>query len=194
MFLFSKRQKNKKTQELVSLNSRSDYLTGFTLIELIVALGIFSLISVALVGLFVSSLRSERKALNVQLVQDNARLVMETMVRELRDSLSVNFITDQAINLIDRTGAPISYSWEACNSNPAMNCIRRTTNDLATDSITDLGSENVNVANLKFFGVNSGALSNQPRITIFFTMESGMSQYQASINLQTTVSLRNVRL
>lgn len=164
---------------------------GFSLIELVVALGVFSVISMALVGLFVSSLRGERKALNMQLTQDNARLVMETMVRELRDGSSVVFNSDQNLSFNDKNGISITYSVGACSPpNVTNNCIKRT----ASGSTIDLGSENVSTTNLKFFGVSSGAPLNQPRVTIFFTMESGMAPYSSNINLQTTVSLRNIRL
>ena len=165
---------------------------GFSLIELVVALGVFSVISMALIGLFVSSLRDERKALNMQLVQDNARLVMETMVRELRDGSNVAFNnSSQNVSFNDKNGMPITYSVGACSSpNAANNCIKRT----ASGSTIDLGSGNVNTTNLKFFGVSSSASLNQPRVTIFFTMESGVAPYNASINLQTTVSLRDIKL
>jgi prepilin-type N-terminal cleavage/methylation domain-containing protein len=185
MFNFFKRQKDEKVRILPADRQ------GFTLIELVVAMGVFSLISVALVGLFVSSLRGEKKALNVQLVQDNARIVMETMVRELRDGSDVVFNSNQNVSFKDKSGMSITYYVDACSSsNVTNNCIKR----MASGSAINLGSENVNVTNLQFYGVSSSASLNQPRVTILFTMESGVAPYKASINLQTTVSLRNMKL
>ena len=172
-------------------HKKNNKVWGFSLIELVVALGVFSVISMALVGLFVSSLRGERKALNMQLAQDNARLVMEIMVRELRDGSNVAFGSDQNVSFNDKNNTPITYSVSACSPpNVTNNCIKRA----ASGSTIDLGSENVGTTNLKFFGVSSSASLNQPRVTIFFTMESGMAPYSSNINLQTTVSLRNIKL
>ena len=117
---------------------------------------------------------------------------METMVRELRDGSNVVFDNVQNISFRDKYGTLIKYSTGTCSlaGNANNNCIKRSIGGVAVD----LGSGNVNITNLKFFGVASNVASNQPRVTIFFTAGSGIAPYQANINLQSTISLRNMEL
>ncbi len=59
---------------------------GFTLIEMLVAIGIFSIVISIATGGFVSSLRTERQAAALISAQSNASLVLEQMAREIRTS------------------------------------------------------------------------------------------------------------
>ena len=58
--------------------------SGYTLIELMVAIGIFSIVVAMTSAMFVTSLRGQEKAYTSQNVSDSARYAMEMMSREIR--------------------------------------------------------------------------------------------------------------
>ncbi len=57
---------------------------GFTLVELIVAVGLFLTIVAIAVGSFIQSLRAQRQISGLILAQSNVVLVLEQMTREIR--------------------------------------------------------------------------------------------------------------
>ena len=57
---------------------------GFTLIELMVAVGVFAVAITASSGLFITSLRGQQRTYVVQNLADNARYAMEAMAKEMR--------------------------------------------------------------------------------------------------------------
>lgn len=57
---------------------------GYTVIELIVALFIFGMIIVSVTQVAVSALRVQRESAVMQNIEDNARAIFETIVREIR--------------------------------------------------------------------------------------------------------------
>jgi len=59
---------------------------GFTLIELIVAIGVFSLIVLAMVTISFSVIQSQRKAFALQVTQEASRYILESMGKEVRTS------------------------------------------------------------------------------------------------------------
>lgn len=64
---------------------------GFTLLELIVAIGIFSFVVLGAIGMMISVFRAQAKAIAIKNVMDNDRFVMELMTRELRTSRNMQF-------------------------------------------------------------------------------------------------------
>lgn len=84
---------------------------GFTLIEILVVLGIFTVLGLLIVNVFLLSLRSQRQASFRQETLANLRFVMETMAQNIRTS-EIDYsldLTPQVLNL--RSGANrVSYS------------------------------------------------------------------------------------
>lgn len=58
--------------------------SGFTLLELVVGMGIFVLVLTSIIGIFQQVIRVERKAVNAQNAQENVRYVMEVISKEIR--------------------------------------------------------------------------------------------------------------
>ena len=57
--------------------------SGYTLIELMIAIGIFSIVVAMTSAMFVTSLKGQEKAYTSQNVSDSARYAMEMMSREI---------------------------------------------------------------------------------------------------------------
>lgn len=63
---------------------RADSQSGFTLVELLVAMGIFSVLVTIAVGVFVNTARNQRLLIDLIAVNNNAGGVLEQMAREIR--------------------------------------------------------------------------------------------------------------
>lgn len=57
---------------------------GFTLIELIVGMGIFSLVMLSVTGIFQQVVNVQRKAIGAHNVQESLRYILEVMSKEIR--------------------------------------------------------------------------------------------------------------
>lgn len=81
VFLFSSVIKMK---QYVFQPKRNSVTSGFTLIELVVGIGIFALVLTSIMGIFQQVIRVERRAVNAQNAQENVRYVMEVISKEIR--------------------------------------------------------------------------------------------------------------
>jgi prepilin-type N-terminal cleavage/methylation domain-containing protein len=63
--------------------------TGFTLVELVVAMAVFSFMLLIVMGGFINIIRLHNAALANNAAQDNARTAMDDMVKAVRDSTGV---------------------------------------------------------------------------------------------------------
>jgi len=67
-----------------ALHATSYTLQAFTLVELLIAIGLFSVVITIAMGGFVRALRSQRQVVALISANSNVSLVMEQMVREIR--------------------------------------------------------------------------------------------------------------
>ena len=163
---------------------------GFTLIEMVVAVAVFTLLVSASSGLFVNALRAQRYSLTTQEILDQTSYVMEYMSRALR--MARKDISGECIT------AKSNYQFED-------NCIKfRNYHDecqqfcldgsrlkeIKGESSNYLTSESLTVEG--FWVELSGQQQDdylQPRATILLTISG---KEQSNIKIQTTVSQRNL--
>ncbi|MBI2063837.1 MAG: type II secretion system protein [Candidatus Yanofskybacteria bacterium] len=160
---------------------------GFTLIETLLVILLFSVLAVLMGGVFVSSLDLQRRAFNLQQTEENVNFTLELMAKEIRvsqvaipDGSGCSSLSDTTLNVTHPVNGNIVYSLSG-------GAIHRNVN--GTDSI--ISSNTVEFTNMRF--CVSGALigdQQQPRVTILGTLKSIKSRQQAIINFQTTVSQR----
>lgn len=197
------------TKRIKNLQNQS----GFTLMEIVVGMAIFSIALISLTDIFLLSQRAQNKLAGETKIQADARFVMEVLAREIRMNL-INYAAidtaDQAdpltltyLPLRDLEGNTLMFIATSSSSGicetGATNCLAVKRNDSAWASITPRG---VNVLNTKFYIypsqdpfqviANNYGANSQPRVTIILTTENiknrggeGNTQY-----LQTTVSSR----
>ena len=164
---------------------------GFTLVELIVAMSIFLIAIVVVVGVFVRSLRTQRIVNHLMAVNSNTSLVIEQMVREIRTSY------DFGLNTVPPptcTGSQFE-ELEFTNSKGNKVFYRKESGAIVREesgSSEPLTASNIMVDRLCF--LNTGNLNNNSdpwRITIFLTVDSSNPQLAGNIiNFQTTVGAR----
>jgi prepilin-type N-terminal cleavage/methylation domain-containing protein len=186
---------------------------GFTLMEIVVGLAVFSIALISLTDIFLLSQRTQNKLVGETRIQADARFVMEVLAREIR----MNTINYEAVDsgdladplilpylpLKDLEGNTLMFIATSSDSGiceaGATNCLAVKRNNSAWASITPRG---VNVISAKFYiypatdpfstADNNFGPASQPRVTIVMTSENintrageNNTQY-----LQTTVSSR----
>lgn len=73
---------------------------GLTLVEVIVALGIFSIATTYAIGIFVQSNQVQKRTANIQRILSDARYVLEVMAREVRlGHIDYEYYEGQGISL-----------------------------------------------------------------------------------------------
>jgi len=162
-------------------------VTGFTLVELLVAAGIFVTLVTVAAGVFISGIRGHRALLDLMAVSDNAGIVLEQMAREIRtgyffcddDGSGFCNTSSQAITFTNYKGERVTYRW-----NSSEKSIERAVVGSNSVKIT---ADNVQVSKLQFI-VGQNTICNPWRITI--VMEVGSAKTTQKIPLQTTISSR----
>lgn len=211
-----------RAKQTMSAQSHRDAQRGFTLMELLVVLGIFSMVVTAASDIFLMTNRSQRKVFGLERTQADARFTLEAMAREIRTGV-IDYAyyagrtlplgtPDTELALIDSTNVPLRF---ALSSSPAecdrpeaatSPCLTVTINDdpLTTSAITPKG---VAVRGVAFyvsptadpltFNPLTGAYGAdlQPRVTIVLTLAStgGRADERTTLNMQTTVTNRKYR-
>ena len=180
---------------------------GLTLIELMVSVVIFSLISGAIASIFVSSIQSQQKILRDQKVISEISYVMEYVSRTLRmtvrdeDSSCLAF-SGHNYQLIN------SYQIRFLNHNNKCHefllsdgiIYERKSEDENYDSSAPaiaLTSNKTHVEGLRFEDAGSGWHStsgNQPKVMMNFVFRSVQESEENEISIQTTVSQRNINV
>jgi len=159
---------------------RRKSLTGFTLIELLVGVAVFALVITIALSLFMSALRSQRKSIAIQNVQDNARYLFSFMAKEIRMS-QLNAVDGEItqINIIHPVNGSVTYSFNGTQ-------ILRNGQSINSDEVQIDG---------RFFIDGKAAGDNQqPRVTLVMEVTNigTKAEEQAEIKLQTTLSQREL--
>jgi len=156
---------------------------GFTLIEMLVTVAVFTVLMTIVGSIFIQTLNLQRIAFNLQTIEENSRFSLEAMAREIRfgelTSPSTACPGSNTLSLTHPVNGDIVYSLVGGR-------VVRNVNGI--DAI--LTSVDVDVTNLSFCvtGAESGD-GRQPVITILMSMETGTKNPQ-HVDLQTTITTR----
>lgn len=167
---------------------------GFTLIEIIVVIGILGIILLMGSNLFFSILRSSTKTRILQLVKQNGDYAISVMGRMIRNARSVSG-NGSSITILNPDGKTTTFN--CCGASPNF-LIASESGGLSCENAR-LTSSEVKVNNCSIFTVTSGEPGVRPAVVKINFNLSQVSQAevtprpeeQASVSFQTTVSLRN---
>ncbi|MFA5053135.1 MAG: prepilin-type N-terminal cleavage/methylation domain-containing protein [Parcubacteria group bacterium] len=154
------------------------FVTGFTLVELMIALGIFSVIMTISAAILLNSLKTARFVASQARAMDNISLAMEQIVREVRtgSKIEVNRTKDlvKEFSFTNYEGEDVTYSF--CDSR-----ICRNNRPITEEGTIITGGFYVDT----FSGTD---LPKTPRITV--VAQARDAKDNALGSLQTTVSAR----
>ncbi len=163
---------------------------GFTLLEMVVAVGLFGVILIIAVSVMFALSNAELKSRNIQNIQDNLRFALESMTKELRTG----------VGYLPSGGAPPAYSQIAftrsdgvnvgyCLSSDAVQKLEATSDCSRGSAVT---SNDVIVERLIFYviGNSPGPSDGQPRVTVALRARSRNPRLETRFDLQTTITQR----
>ncbi len=153
---------------------------GFTLIEMIVAVGVFTVAITIILASFLNITDIQRKTAAIRTINDNLNFSLETMMREIRSGTSYSIGGGgTSLSIINNHKEDVVYSLDS-----ATNQIMR---QVDVGPLVSLTAPEVKITKL-FFVVNN---SFQPIVTIIVNGETGENERTKSVfNLQTTISQR----
>jgi len=164
---------------------------GFTLMEILVYIGILGIIIVATTSFLIWSSQTNIKVKVMRETLDNARRAMEIMGYEIREAKSIYTPTTSSNQLSLETvhylpeGEKTTYiDFYLCNSRL---CLKKESQDPIS-----LTSDRVEVENLAFTQIITGDIpSIQINLKVSYKNPSNRPEYQASVELKSTSSLRS---
>jgi len=190
---------------------------GYTLIEVMVAVGIFTIVIAAPTGFFVSSLKGQQKALASQEVLDETSYALEYISRSLRMAKKelncANKLEPTTCACLKNAGYGTNYELihedkkkgiKLTNYRNQCQEFFLDINDNRLKEVKDGGeaipltSDDLEIVSFKIgpqqdsWGQND---NKQPKITLFLEVkgiESARPELQPKIQIQTTISQRNL--
>tara|TARA_B100001540_G_C15751646_1_gene617323 strand:+ start:224 stop:745 length:522 start_codon:yes stop_codon:yes gene_type:complete len=160
---------------------------GFTLIEVIVALGIFSIIALMAVGATLTILNTHNQLRDSQALINSLNYSLEAMSRDVRfgeiQSADLNEITVRKIE----EGDEVTISYHYLNNDEDTKKIVQERNGV----IREITPDGVDIESFKVFVTGVGGNDSlHPKTTILLSGRISGNQENISFALQTTVSQR----
>lgn len=161
-----------------------DLSKGFTLLEMLVSVGVFAIFIGLGAGLFVSVLRGERHAAAFRAVQENIRFSMETMSREMRTGKGFSLLGSE-LSFTNARGESVRYRLQ-------RGVIERSANGGL--SFGPMTSDRVHVATFTFrLSGEAKSDQKQPRVTMLIDAKATDPRVSIpSLHLQTTITQREI--
>lgn len=165
---------------------------GFSLIELIVSLGLFTVVMMISTGAMLALSDTSKKAQSMRVAFDNLNLALESMSREIRMGtqyhcdVSVGVVTSardcvsgsSSISFLSQNGEQITYSLNSGTIEREKGFV-----------FQDLTAPEINITNLKFYVFDTLDLNKQPRVIISIKGTAG-THISSDFNIQTTITSR----
>ena len=177
------------------------FTRGFTLIELIVSVGLFSIVMMLVGGAYLVMIGSTRQAQAISSGMDNLSFALETMTRAMRTGggyvcggSGTSCVLQTSFQFVNTVGHTITYqraTGTSCGTSNGYNgCLQQTDGTTGVTSV--LTDPSVNITSLKFSATGMHTYRNgqdvdQPYVTVivqgnisqgptakakFFTIES----------------------
>ena len=177
---------------------------GYTLIEVLVSIVIFTLISGAAFAIFSSTIKIQKYSLESQQLLGQTSYVVEYMSRAFRmaktqDATGVSCIaldsnyeisTSDKIRFLTYNGECVEFFLDSASKQLKMT---RNADNLLLASTLDLTSDNFEVTTFKFEIKGETSADNlQPKVTLFMEIEGESSGFKPNMKIQTTLSQRDL--
>lgn len=181
-----------KNKKVIVKSEKREARSGFTLIEMLVSIAIFSLVLVVILGAIMSIVDANRKARTLMTVMNNLNFTVESMTRSFKTGQNA-YITPSGQCFVTQE---VDYR---NNTSGAVNTKKRyveyciedgqITKNVEGNGATALTSPDVEITNGYFEIINQGAV--QPLLIINLQGEVIISsRIRSAFNIQTSVSQR----
>lgn len=161
---------------------------GFTVAETLVTVFVFSTAVALFGGAFVYMINVQKRAYNVQQVEENISAIFESMAKEIR-------VSEMVLN--SDSSCPASPASTLTMAHPVNGTITYylsgTSLHRAVQGVADnvINSQTVEFTRLQFCITGTSYTDQkQPRVTLMASVRSKNTNQQAKMDIQTTVSQR----
>lgn len=164
---------------------------GISLIEILVYIGVFSLIVVVIVSFVFWLIRSNLKAKVMRETLNNSKRVMELITQEIKeaDSIYIPTTTSSQLSLKTKKYLPIG---EEISFIDFYLCATRICLKKESQDPIFLTSENIEITNLVFTQIVSGqALNIRIELSANYKNPADRPEYRALVDLTSSASLRS---
>ena len=190
-----------KPLSISSLQPPASSLRGYTLIELIVAVGIFALVMTLSAGAYLLMVDLSRQAQGISTGIDNLSFVLETMTRGIRTGTSYSCGAfgggdcpngADSFSFTDAGGVDITYA-SGLQADGSTGAIVKNGSVILTDP-------SVSVSSLAFYVSGTGTIADsdfaQPYVTISVsgTVSSGPRNTSQAFTVETGATMRGIDL
>lgn len=179
---------------------------GFTLIEIVTSVAIFSIVMVIALGALLSMSESDRKAQTLKSVINNLNFSLDAMSRAMRTGVNYHCDVTQlpvttprdcdqsssgatSIAFLSAEGQTIRYcrgNGSTCNSSGTAVLVSK-----GTGFYAPLTASEVTITNLQFYVTGAQSATLQPHVVILLSGKVPVSASQtSSFDLQTSVTQR----
>lgn len=198
------------------MNNRTQYsfrrgFRGFSLVEMIVSLGIFTIVLFIATSAFLTVVNADRKSRSTRIAMDNLNLALEDMSRRIKTGSSYNCGDtpdatldcaspgEDSFKFIDQDNDPIIYKWAqgsqqipaGCGSNyvDGQGCILRTIPHSTSFMLAT--SPEIDLTKLKFI-VSGSTFGDvfQPVAVVMIDGSLGVDPKKTTFKIQTTITQR----
>ncbi len=171
---------------------------GFTLVEMLVSIGVFTVVMTVASGSLLSIIDANNKAQSLKSAVNNLNFAIESMAKNIRvgskytscssDNSCIGF-TSNTDSDGDTNNDFITYKYD---NKSIERCVNLTGSPTCNNFIR-MTAGGVTINNLKFYIVTGDEVSNKPgRVLIIISGEAGTKEkIKTKFNLQTTVSQRS---
>ena len=159
---------------------------GFTLVELMIASGLFIILISIATGAFINTLRTQRIITNLSESLNNTSFAIEQIAREVRVGFGFESGGDEdTLQFFNSSGNEVIYSLK---NNGDGNGDGQGIERCESGECRMITAPEVNISNLKFIlqGDSEGD-GEPPRVTILISV---MGEKGIKVNMQTTISSR----
>lgn len=164
---------------------------GFTLIEIIVATSIFTIVMLIAIGAVLSAVDANRKAQNTNVIVNNLNLAIESMVRDLRTGKNYGSCGSDCVQFTDKDGRSVQYSFSVTGGIGGV--YKSITGGGSTIGEGRITSEEVDLENVSFNIQGEGSGDGPERILVQVKGSAGgTSKVSSEFNIQTLVTSRSL--
>src|SRR3989344_4680191 len=178
---------------------------GFTLFEMLFAIGFFAVVSMATINILIAAKNAQYKAASIQSAIDNVRFALESITKDLRTGKDFQLVfcppaasTKYQINFTNQKGGAVGYAFYDPSNNGTQGGIYKIPDAASGDDCTDsaqslpITSGDVNIHLLKIKLTGNESDDGQPRIVLSIKARANDPKIRlfTDMNLETTVTQR----
>ena len=164
---------------------------GFSLIELVVSIGVFALVAGVALSILFTSLRVSRKSEGLVILKEQGDAVLSQMVRQIRfaKSLDTPASCTPAVTTTSITVTSLSN-----NAQTTFACTTGASSSITSNSASLIDTNAVSVASCSFV-CSQPTVEDPPTIRLQFTLTAknatSLNETTGSQTFQTSVTMRN---